>query len=223
MNILAVDDEYYALELMKHALEEVAGGATVYLCRDVRAALQTASEITVDVAFLDIHMPAMSGIELARELNLSLCVGGVNGCTLSNSSYTETNNMSNLTNSAPITVEDCAQFSGHSNNAYFRVGGVSAWIQHTLNDCVNNKEGVINIKNTTVYNKQSDLNGFCIGGVVGYKTVFVANNCTNEAEINVDLTTTGDNTMTNAGYNCVNIGGVLGWRSDKTGDNLVNV
>ena len=153
---------------------------------------------------------------------LSLCVGGVNGCTLSNSSYTETNNMSNLTNSAPITVEDCAQFSGHSNNAYFRVGGVSAWIQHTLNDCVNNKEGVINIKNTTVYNKQSDLNGFCIGGVVGYKTVFVANNCTNEAEINVDLTTTGDNTMTNAGYNCVNIGGVLGWRSDKTGDNLVN-
>ena len=153
---------------------------------------------------------------------LSLCVGGVNGCTLSNSSYTETNNMSNLTNSAPITVEDCAQFSGHSNNAYFRVGGVSAWIQHTLNDCVNNKEGVITVKNTTVYNKESALNGFCIGGVVGYKTVFVANNCTNEAEINVDLTTTGDNTMTNAGYNCVNIGGVLGWKSDKTGDNLVN-
>ena len=153
---------------------------------------------------------------------LSLCVGGVNGCTLSDSSYTETNHMSNLTNSAPITIEDCAQFSGHSNNAYFRVGGVSSWIQHTLNDCVNNKEGVITVKNTTVYNKESALNGFCIGGVVGYKTVFVANNCTNEAEINVDLTTTGDNTMTNAGYNCVNIGGVLGWRSDKTGDNLVN-
>ena len=153
---------------------------------------------------------------------LSLCVGGVNGCTLSNSEYGETNKMSNLTNSAPITVEDCAQFSGHSNNAYFRVGGVSAWIQHTLNDCVNNKEGVITVKNTTVYNKESALNGFCIGGIIGYKTVFAVNNCTNEAEINVDLTTTGDNTMTNAGYNCVNIGGVLGWKSDKTGDNLVN-
>ena len=153
---------------------------------------------------------------------LSLCVGGVNGCTLSNSEYGETNKMSNLTNSAPITVEDCAQFSGHSNNAYFRVGGVSAWIQHTLNDCVNNKEGVITVKNTTVYNKESAFNGFCIGGIVGYKTVFAINNCTNEAEINVDLTTTGDNTMTNASYNCVNIGGVLGWKSDKTGDNLVN-
>ena len=27
MNILAVDDEYYALELLKHALAEVAGNA----------------------------------------------------------------------------------------------------------------------------------------------------------------------------------------------------
>ena len=70
MNILAVDDEYYALELMKHALEEVAGGATVYLCRDVRSALSTAREQKIDVAFLDIHMPEMNGVELARELKL---------------------------------------------------------------------------------------------------------------------------------------------------------
>jgi two-component SAPR family response regulator len=70
MNILAVDDEYYALELMKHALEEVAGGSTVYICRDVRSALQTAAETKIDVAFLDIHMPEKNGIELARELKL---------------------------------------------------------------------------------------------------------------------------------------------------------
>lgn len=70
MNILAVDDEYYALELMKHALEEVAGGSTVYLCRDVISALQTATETRIDVAFLDIHMPEKNGVELARELKL---------------------------------------------------------------------------------------------------------------------------------------------------------
>lgn len=70
MNILAVDDEFYALELMKNALEEVAAGSTVYLCRDVISALAVARENKIDVAFLDIHMPEMSGIELARQLKL---------------------------------------------------------------------------------------------------------------------------------------------------------
>ncbi len=67
---MAVDDEYYALELMKRALEEVACSATVHLCRDVRSALQTATETKIDVAFLDIYMPEMNGVELARELKL---------------------------------------------------------------------------------------------------------------------------------------------------------
>ncbi len=68
MKILAVDDEYFALELMKRALDEVAGGAEVYLCRDVKSALATARDNVIDVAFLDIHMPEMSGIELAHAL-----------------------------------------------------------------------------------------------------------------------------------------------------------
>lgn len=70
MNILAIDDEFYALELMKNALNEVAGGSTVYLCRDVHSALNVARENIIDVAFLDIHMPEMNGIELARQLKL---------------------------------------------------------------------------------------------------------------------------------------------------------
>ena len=70
MNILAVDDEYFALELMKSALDEVASGANVYPCRDVESALDVARGQRIDVAFLDIHMPGMNGVELARELKL---------------------------------------------------------------------------------------------------------------------------------------------------------
>ena len=68
MNILAVDDEYFALELMKRSLEEVAGDATVFPCRNVHSALETAQTQRIDVAFLDIHMPEKNGIELALEL-----------------------------------------------------------------------------------------------------------------------------------------------------------
>ena len=68
MNILAVDDEYLALELIKSGLSEVAAGANVFPCRDVASALDVARGQRIDVAFLDIHMPEMSGIELAREL-----------------------------------------------------------------------------------------------------------------------------------------------------------
>ena len=70
MNILAVDDEYFALELMKSALAEVASGANVFPCRDVESALEVARGQRIDVAFLDIHMPEKNGIELARELKM---------------------------------------------------------------------------------------------------------------------------------------------------------
>ena len=68
MKILVVDDEYFALELIKRALSEVAPSATVYPCDNVRSALVVANEQKIDVAFLDIHMPEMNGVELAREL-----------------------------------------------------------------------------------------------------------------------------------------------------------
>ena len=68
MNILAVDDEFYALELLKDALNRVAMDSTIYLCRDASSALHAAGEQKMDVAFLDIHLPEMNGIQLALEL-----------------------------------------------------------------------------------------------------------------------------------------------------------
>ncbi|MBE6576931.1 MAG: response regulator [Ruminococcaceae bacterium] len=70
MNILAVDDEYHALKMLESAISEAVSDAVVYLCRSSEAALQTAGAVHVDVAFLDIHMAGMNGIELARELKL---------------------------------------------------------------------------------------------------------------------------------------------------------
>ena len=68
MNILAVDDEFYALELLKDALNRVATDSTIYLWRDASSALHAAGEQKMDVAFLDIHLPEMNGIQLALEL-----------------------------------------------------------------------------------------------------------------------------------------------------------
>ena len=70
MRILAVDDEYFALELLKRAIEDVVGSEGVYACRDVESELAIARETKIDVAFLDIHMPEKNGIELALELKV---------------------------------------------------------------------------------------------------------------------------------------------------------
>ena len=162
-------------------------------------------------------------VEVKNITFYSICIGGTIGSALSNSAYEKTNRISNISNNAPVTVSDVTQQTGHTANAYFRVGGVSAWIQHNLEDAVNNKEGVVTIKNASLYNNESGLNGFCVGGVVGYKTVFYTDRCTNHAEINVNATTsTVDATMAKADKVRMNVGGCFGWKNDTTGDECVN-
>lgn len=68
MKILAVDDEYYALKMIEQAISEAVSGATLYLCATPQSAIETAEKEQIDVAFLDIHMPQMTGVELAKKL-----------------------------------------------------------------------------------------------------------------------------------------------------------
>ncbi len=68
MNILAVDDEYYALKMIESAIGETVSGANLYLCPNPTLAIETAEKIRIDVAFLDIHMPEMTGVQLAKKL-----------------------------------------------------------------------------------------------------------------------------------------------------------
>ena len=68
MNILAVDDEYLALKMMENCVREAAPAAALYLCSTPAQALEAAGKLRMDVAFLDIHMSGMTGIELAKAL-----------------------------------------------------------------------------------------------------------------------------------------------------------
>lgn len=63
-----VDDEPLALERLAEVLEETGRVEVVGSTTDPEAALAALGTLEVDVAFLDIRMPGMTGLELARRL-----------------------------------------------------------------------------------------------------------------------------------------------------------
>jgi two-component SAPR family response regulator len=68
MKILAVDDEMIALEGLVKSIKEADTTAQVFSFRFADEALEFSKTNTCDVAFLDIEMVGMSGINLANEL-----------------------------------------------------------------------------------------------------------------------------------------------------------
>lgn len=69
MLVIAVDNEYLSLTGLKSAIKKsMPVGARVKGFRHSPDALQYASEHLVDVAFLDMEMPRMHGLILAKEL-----------------------------------------------------------------------------------------------------------------------------------------------------------
>lgn len=68
MNILAVDDEKLSLNAMQTALEKAIPTGTFFLYRTADEALACAEETQIDIAFLDIEMRGMNGLELAKRL-----------------------------------------------------------------------------------------------------------------------------------------------------------
>lgn len=68
MRILAVDDERPALRALENAVREAEPDAAVVACLDPDEALRLAQEELFDVAFLDIEIGVLGGIELARRL-----------------------------------------------------------------------------------------------------------------------------------------------------------
>lgn len=68
MTIIAVDDEKMALQVISTAIKEALPQAQVYCFINPEKAISFMEENLCEIAFLDIDMPTISGIDLAKEL-----------------------------------------------------------------------------------------------------------------------------------------------------------
>lgn len=66
MIIYAIDDEKNALEYITRKIKSVEPDAEVYSFDNAKEAIESAKTIKFDVAFMDIQMPEMDGITLAK-------------------------------------------------------------------------------------------------------------------------------------------------------------
>jgi len=69
MNCIAVDDEPLALELMESYISQVPGLELLETFSDAISAWGFLQKNSVDLVFLDIQMPDINGIQLAKSLN----------------------------------------------------------------------------------------------------------------------------------------------------------
>jgi DNA-binding LytR/AlgR family response regulator len=67
--ILLVDDEYLALSLLEGYVQQVPGAKLVAKCKSALEALEVLQQEEVDIMFLDIQMPSLSGVDLLKSLD----------------------------------------------------------------------------------------------------------------------------------------------------------
>lgn len=67
--VLIVDDEFLARKLLQGHLQHIADMEVVGTAQNAQEAINFLREQTVDIVLLDIHMPDLSGMELAHTLS----------------------------------------------------------------------------------------------------------------------------------------------------------
>ncbi len=68
MKILIVDDEKLARDRLARLVEKIGGHTIVGEAADGRSAITQVEKLLPDVVLLDIRMPGMDGLEVARHL-----------------------------------------------------------------------------------------------------------------------------------------------------------
>lgn len=68
MNILLLDDEPLALKMLERAVSEAVPNANIKSFSKAKDALKFAKEENIQIAFLDINMQVMDGLEVAKKL-----------------------------------------------------------------------------------------------------------------------------------------------------------
>ena len=68
-NVLIVDDEFLARKLLSEYVSKVEILNLVDTCPDATSAMQVLNKENIDILFLDIQMPDMSGMEMLKLLN----------------------------------------------------------------------------------------------------------------------------------------------------------
>lgn len=68
MNVLIVDDEPLAAEILETYLQKIPDATVVGVCSNALQAFATLNKHQVDVLLLDINMPEMTGIDFLRSL-----------------------------------------------------------------------------------------------------------------------------------------------------------
>ncbi len=68
MQVLLVDDEELQLIRLKESVEQVLKGVEIYSYTNPVKALEENKDRNIDIAFLDIEMPKINGIKLAKSL-----------------------------------------------------------------------------------------------------------------------------------------------------------
>jgi len=74
INCIIVDDEPIAREILESYLQKITNIHLVKSCKNVREALDVISNISIDLILLDINMPEITGLTLAKVIDKKIKV-----------------------------------------------------------------------------------------------------------------------------------------------------